>query len=232
MNSSELNRIRREYTHDYRGSDLSTQHPWHPLNPVSIYYRHVQERLVSQFLRDIPKILGEQRCLDIGCGFGGFVRFLVSCGAISQNIHGVDIIFERLLKAKSCSPAGANLLLGDAARLPYSDASFDLVCQFTVISSIFDPAMRTRICLEMVRVLRKGGYLIWYDMLRTKSTATLPVSLKEIQALIPDLRMVKLHRLHSMFSGRAATITPLFSALLDLLPGLPKTHALILFIKF
>jgi len=231
MNSSELDRIHREYSQDYRGFEQSPQHPWHFLNPLSIYYRHVQERLVSQFLRNIPLNLNELQCLDIGCGFGGFIRFLASSGVNPRNIHGIDITPGRVSKARSLAPASANLLLGDASHLPYLDACFALVSQFTVVSSIFEPAMRTRVCQEMQRVLLPGGYLIWYDMYRTRSRSALAIHLPEIKRLFSKCQILEVRRLHSLLSGRAASVSQLLSMLLDKIPGMRKTHYLILLKK-
>ena len=57
--------------------------------------------------------------------------------------------------------------------LPWPDASFDLVSQFTVFSSILDPAVKQQVAAEMRRVVRPGGKILWYDL--RKSNPMRPV---------------------------------------------------------
>jgi len=231
MRTPELDRIRLEYNKAYRGFGSDINHPWHPLNPISIYYRQAQERIISQILRNLSLDQNNCICLDIGCGFGGFLRFLASAGFINRNIHGIDIMPGRLVNAKYLVPSNLNLLLCDASNLPYKDASFNLVSQFTVISSIFDPSLRAKVCQEMQRVLYPKGYLIWYDLYRTRSKSTKSVLLHEVKMYFPDLRILRIYRMHSLISGKVAQFSQIMCNLLDKIPGLPKTHFLILFQK-
>jgi hypothetical protein len=49
---------------------------------------------------------------------------------------------------------------------PYADSSFDLVLQSTVFTSILSSDIRKRVALEMIRVTRRGGAILWYDYFR------------------------------------------------------------------
>lgn len=51
----------------------------------------------------------------------------------------------------------------DAAELPTSDESFDLVLAFTLFTSIPDASKRAAVAREVQRVLRPRGALLWYD---------------------------------------------------------------------
>lgn len=50
----------------------------------------------------------------------------------------------------------------DGQSLPYSSASFELILQYTAISSILDPELRRNICADMLRVLKPGGMILSY----------------------------------------------------------------------
>jgi len=47
--------------------------------------------------------------------------------------------------------------------LIWEDASFDVVTQFTVFSSILDPDLKEQVAQEMIRVTKPGGYILWFD---------------------------------------------------------------------
>lgn len=231
MSASELDRIRSEYMKDYRDYKRSINHPWHPLNPVAIYYRQTRERAVSEILRKLPLEMDVVRCLDIGCGFGGFLQFLASSGIASQHLHGIDIMPERSSIAKSLLPSETTVVISDAAKLPYPDECFNLVSQLTVISSILDPAMRANVCNEMQRTLQPGGYALWYDMYRTRSSSTTAIPYKEVLRLFQQCRIVEIRHLHSHLASRIVNISQNLCTLLENIPGFPKTHLLILLQK-
>jgi SAM-dependent methyltransferase len=98
--------------------------------------------------------LAGARILDAGCGPGWYVEALRAAGA---TVVGLDGDLDALTAAAS-PPAG--LVLADAARLPFADASFDgIFC-----SNLLEHAADTDGVLhELARVLRPGGwgYLSW-----------------------------------------------------------------------
>ena len=55
------------------------------------------------------------------------------------------------------------LVAGDATSLPWPEQSFDLVTQFTCLSSVLDHDVRRAIAAEMWRVLAPGGAIVSYD---------------------------------------------------------------------
>ena len=75
---------------------------------------------------------------------------------------GVDMLAGPLDTAKRSRP-DIQLAQGYGDRLPLTDASFDIVMQFTVLTSILDSRMRVQLASEMWRVLRPGGAIISYD---------------------------------------------------------------------
>jgi SAM-dependent methyltransferase len=53
--------------------------------------------------------------------------------------------------------------VANGAALPFEDDCFDLALAFTMFSSIPDGSLRSEVAAEMVRVLRPGGAVLWYD---------------------------------------------------------------------
>ena len=102
------------------------------------------------------------RILDIGCGSGTWLLEFVQWGALPSMIAGIDLSEERISLAAKRLPE-ADIQAGDAQALPWRSASFDIVTQFTVFTSILDDSVRMRIALEMLRVLNPGGVILWYD---------------------------------------------------------------------
>jgi ubiquinone/menaquinone biosynthesis C-methylase UbiE len=101
--------------------------------------------------------------LEVGCGTGAWLRDFVRWGARPENIWGVDLLPGRIAEARELCPAGVTLQGQDATSLEVPDASFDLVLQSTVFSSILNSNMKRRLAQEMLRVLRPEGLIVWYD---------------------------------------------------------------------
>ena len=100
--------------------------------------------------------------LEVGCGTGGELGRLVVNGADPNRLSGIDLRDDAIAEARGRVPE-AHLTVGDATRLPYPDASFDLVYQAVALSSMPSPGMRTAVAAEMVRVTRRGGVIVSYD---------------------------------------------------------------------
>lgn len=95
--------------------------------------------------------------LDVGCGLG---TLLDTMGEVYGTAGvGIDLGHAGLKAAIACNVRGHSYHEADALRLPFRDASFDLVVSFDVIEHVDDPA---RFAAEMARVLRPGGRLLIY----------------------------------------------------------------------
>lgn len=134
-------------------------------NEAWLFTLHSRERALIRVLKRYGygfHSLHEKRILDVGCGTGWMLRNFIQYGSEPRNLFGIDLLADRIETAKRISP-NIEFLCGNAEKLPYSDESFDIVMQFTVFTSIFDPEMKRNIAHEMLRVLKPDGIIIWYD---------------------------------------------------------------------
>ena len=107
--------------------------------------------------------LTDRSILEIGCGTGAWLRDFVKWGATPANLVGMDLLEERIEQARRLCPPGVRVSTGSATELDHPDASFDIVLQATVFTSILDATIRAAVAREMLRVLRPGGMILWYD---------------------------------------------------------------------
>ena len=199
-------------------------------------------------LRDLDVDLSTSRVLDVGCGFGYLTHRLSEYGA--RTTVGIDLMQHRIDEARTRYPS-ITFERADATKLPFDSASFDLITQFTCLSSVLDVQVRQLIASELWRVLAGAGVIVSYDIspesvvLRLVgarrriaswraarrepgapvSTATRPVSAAELAQLFhrePDLvRRVVL----SQQVRRRARHSPLVRQLAGRVPGL-RSHVL------
>jgi SAM-dependent methyltransferase len=157
----------------------------HPAHVYSIHERHREVmRLLDRFGY---RPLSEIRILDVGCGDGNMLRQFLEWGALPPNLAGIDLQPEAVGRARQLSP-GLDVRCGSAVYLPWPTGYFDLVCQFTVFTSVPDIDMRRRVASEMDRVLRPGKGILWYDF--TYDNPSNPdvrgVKARDIRGLFPD----------------------------------------------
>ncbi|GMQ94444.1 MAG: class I SAM-dependent methyltransferase [Acidimicrobiia bacterium] len=116
------------------------------------------------------------RVLDVGCGTGAHLEAYVESGATCS---GIDLSPAMLEQARSRLGDRAELRVGDAAALPYDEASFDLVFTSLFLHEL-DDATRTGVLSEMARVVRPDGRILVIDYrtgsLRTKGRVTRAIS--------------------------------------------------------
>lgn len=111
-------------------------------------------RALERALRSLERRSGKaaRSLLDVPCGTGRFAGLLLDRGL---DYTGADLSLEMLSMARAKAPA-ARLLSADAARLPFDDASFDVVICVRFLHLVRDPALRTGFLRELRRVARLG----------------------------------------------------------------------------
>lgn len=221
----EIERIRNAYARrDKHGLDQR----YSLLDPANLYLFQRRERALLDLLRRHRlRHLAGKRILDAGCGNGAVLRDFVRYGADPARLAGIDLLPARLTAAAQHGAPGL-LTLADASRLPFADTTFDVVLQFTMLSSVLDAVARRAIAAEMLRVLRPSGVIIWYDFIWNPTNPDVRgVRLVEVRRLFPgcliDARRITLA---PPISRRLALRSWTLSRLLEALPFL-RSHYLI-----
>lgn len=109
------------------------------------------------------------RVLDVGCGTGRWVRRYRGFGFSATGIDATP----GMLRLARQSGTDAPLIAGEANRLPFPDAVFDLVSDITVVQHI-PTVIQAAALSEMVRVLRPGGCLILMELIRGQGLHIFP----------------------------------------------------------
>ena len=92
----------------------------------------------------------DARILEIGCGQGPMMQFLRSLG---HDVVGIDATIDPL---KRWDHRG-RVCVASGERLPFPDASFDLVLSFDVFEHVPDSDQHLR---DVARVLRRPGHYL------------------------------------------------------------------------
>jgi len=203
----EAARVRAAYQ---RRAELGLDARYDYWTPANLFIYQSRERAFLRLLRDRDCLpLGQQRVLDVGCGDGSVLRDLLRYGARPENLCGVDLLPDRVERARERTP-GASIEVGDAQSLPYPDARFDLILGFTLLSSVVDAVARRRVASEMLRVAKPGGQVVLYDFwVNPLNRDVRPLSHKDVDALFAG---------HTV-AWRSVTLAPPITRLLAPRPG-------------
>jgi malonyl-CoA O-methyltransferase len=105
-----------------------------------------------------------ERALDAGTGSGRYLALLASTGA--RVVIGVDLSLPMLV-SRARDPRTLSLpthsvarVCGDVRRLPFADASFDLISSSLMVGDVADLDGWVS---EAARVLAPGGHLVYSD---------------------------------------------------------------------
>jgi glycosyltransferase involved in cell wall biosynthesis/SAM-dependent methyltransferase len=143
---------------------------------------------------------GERRLLEVGCGTGALFAWLIARGATPANLHGLDLLADRIVEAQRALPLAVDLRVADGRAVPMPACSVDAVVMSTVLSSIPNPHHRATLAREALRILRPGGIVVIYDV-------------RFPNPLNGDLRAMTKRELQRLFEGypleaRALTVLP------------------------
>jgi SAM-dependent methyltransferase len=183
--STDLDRLRREYAD--RDRRLSGSDIYSLTNPGCLFLVQQRQRAVLRLLRREGRTdLAAHRILEVGCGTGSVLNEFICFGARPENLHGVDLIADRVAEAKRLRP-NLNLICADGQSLPYGASTFDIILQFTAFSSVLDTGIKAVMARDMLRVLRPNGLIIWYDFwINPFNRHTSGIRRPEIIMLFPD----------------------------------------------
>ena len=189
--------------------------------PVDLI-RADRERVYARFL-DSPGLppRSELRLLEVGCGAGGELRRMMNLGLRPENLAGVELLKSRVAAARANLPMEVDLRHGDASRMDHEDGRFDVVFASLVFTSILSDELQRQLAEEMVRVMRSGGMILWYDFVHDnpRNRDVRGVSVARIRSLFPGMGMR--HRRTTLAPPIARLATPLGPSAYRLLHRVP-----------
>ena len=188
---SDTARIRIEYQHREREIQPDF-YSW--AKPANLLMHQQTVRSCLRLLQQAGMFpLTGRRVADIGSGGGTWLLEFMQWGASPADVAGLDLTPARIECTRACLPQ-ADLRVGNAAALPWPDESFDLVSQFTLFMNTFDRGLAARMANEMLRVLKPGGAILWFDARvgNPRNRQIRAIRVGEIRSLFPgctvDLR--------------------------------------------
>jgi SAM-dependent methyltransferase len=216
----------------YAGRDASGKGSlyawWRPDVLLNVY--RFQAEAAACLRRAHGADLSRVRVLDVGCGSGTWLRQLYAWGASASNLHGIDLLPDRIEQARQFSP-NMDFRIGSGWQLPFEGDSMDLVTAHTVFSSVPNAASRERLAEEMMRVLKARGRVLIFDfrISRPGNRETVGIRRKEIRRLFPGFQTVSRSLdLAPPLLRSIAPVSPALAILLEALCPFLRTHTMYL----
>ena len=125
---------------------------------------HSQGRTATKALAELVQVPQGARVLDLGSGLGGPARYLAADFAC--NVDGIDLTPEFCDVANALSERvglsqHTRFRVGDATKLPFDGAEFDLVWTIQMQMNVEDKA---QLYAEVARMLRPGGRFVCQEV--------------------------------------------------------------------
>ena len=124
---------------------------------------------------------GDERVLDVGCGRGlfliGAAKRLTTGRAVGIDIWQAEDLSGNQPEATSSNARiegvadRVEVRTADARKLPFDDASFDVVLSSAALHNIYDAGERQTAVREIARVLKVGGRVLIADVRHTRDYA-------------------------------------------------------------
>lgn len=130
-------------------------------------YRH---KIESSFLKKTLEKIGKNskiKVLDVACGTGRMLETVKNANQ-SLEYYGLDTsksLTKKLKEKAKKIDIKVNIKLGDATEIPFDDNTFDLVYTYHLTWHL-PPKIQKKIILEMLRVVKKEGYIV-FDILNS-----------------------------------------------------------------
>jgi SAM-dependent methyltransferase len=124
---------------------------------------------------------GDERVLDVGCGLGLFLIGAAKRLSTGRAV-GIDKWQQEDLSGNNAAGTLNNAMIegvadkvevhtGDARKLPFDDASFNVVLSSMALHNIYNAGERQTAVREIARVLKSGGRVLIVDVRHTRQYA-------------------------------------------------------------
>ena len=228
--AAERERIQLEYHRRAREINPDLYAAWQPASRFMLESRNRAGAAMLHAANVFPQP-GDQ-CLEVGFGNIGWLTEMIGWGVSESDLHGIELNATRAGKAQQILPV-ADLRIGDAVELPWEGRTFQLAVASTLFTSVLDNDVRRLIADEIVRVLRPGGALLWYDFAynNPRNPNVRGIGRAEIKQLFPALRG-KIRTI-TLAPPLTRLIAPRWWALATFLESIPllRTHLIAVLIK-
>lgn len=154
---------------------MSYQKSNNPAYRLNLFWGAVDQKHVQLFL---PFVLNGD-VLDLGCGYGSTSYKLSLVKQI--NVTGLDFDENELEKAKSIFPS-LNFVHGNAEKMPFEDNQFSTIILKDSLHHFYEEADFEKVKSEIIRVLKPGGNLIFFDPNVNTMIKTLRRTAKHVDA--------------------------------------------------
>lgn len=199
----------------------------------SCFFSLQREREIIQALKDEGLwFQKEKKVLDVGCGNGIVLNYLLKKGVVAEDLFGIDLLPERIKEAKRLYP-DVYFTCGNAESLHFPDKFFDIIIQTTTFTSILDKKMKKRIASEMIRVLKPNRVIIWHDFRFSNplNRNAKGIDKDEIMSLFPNCSFsFKSMNLNPLIGRPMARLSFKICEILEKIPIL-RTHLLVVIRK-
>jgi len=223
--TAELERIQIEYERRKREIPADRYSWIRPVNRLS--HSQVWRAAITALAGQGKFPFNDLSALDIGCGMGSWLVEFVQWGASPDRVAGIDLMPYRTAEARRSLPQ-SDIRTGDASQLPWEDATFDVVSQFGVFTSVLDSEMRRRMAAEMLRVVKPDGVILWYDFAydNPQNANVRGMKAREVRDLFAGCQ-ISLERitLAPPIARRVVPVSWILALMLEKLPFL-RTHLL------
>lgn len=225
MSDDELKAIAERYERrKYITADRYSRFNW----AVHASIQERQTALIKLLLKQNIQDLSVLKILEVGCGAGANLLELLQLGVAPENLTGNELLPGRLKEARVRLPQAVKLLAGDASQLLLQEATFDIVYQSTVFSSILDNKLQTALAHKMWNLVRPGGGILWYDFIynNPNNSDVRGVPLDRIRNLFPQGKLVvQKVTLAPPIARKVVRLHPMLYGVCNVLPFL-RTHVL------
>lgn len=128
-------------------------------------HMHIGGKKATAYFAEKMAFSAGEKVLDIGAGLGGPARFFAQHYGVS--VTGIDLSPDNIASARALSTGmPIQFDVGDGLGLPYQDGTFDAALTMHVGMNVDD---KPGFYHEIARVLKRGGRLGIYDIMRAES---------------------------------------------------------------
>jgi SAM-dependent methyltransferase len=173
------------------------------LAPDMLYAVQERQRLLARWLRRCQLDVHRLTVLEVGCGSGAILLEWLRFGIRPEHLCGIELQATLANGARRRLPASLTVITGDASQVDIMPESRDLVCQFTVFSSLLEDRSQEELAVAMWRWVKPGGAIVWYDFVYDNpwNGDVRGVPVRRIRTLFPE----------SQITWRRVTLAPVLA---------------------